>query len=77
MAQPTQPLGNPLNDPIPESNAHFWLAIGVLAAYFLLALIWNHSTSHLAEKEVDGVLHTFGQLANSAWIWYFATRAKN
>lgn len=70
---PEQPivLTNPINDPVPDSTAHFWLAVLILLIYQGLIMWFSYRPSLLPQPSVDRILQGMNDLVLMAWIWYF------
>lgn len=64
-------LNNPVDQPIPDSTAHFWLAVLILLIYQVLIVWFSWRPSLLPATSVDRILQGMNDLVLMAWVWYF------
>lgn len=64
-------LSNPIDDPIPDSTAHFWLAVLILLIYQALIVWFSYRASVLPQTSIDRILQGMQDLVLMTWIWYF------
>lgn len=64
-------LQNPVTDAVPDSTAHFWLAVLILLIYQVLIMWFSWRPSLLPQASIDRILQGMNDLVLMAWIWYF------